>query len=982
MLNYKANSLSSVIPKKIYENNPRLQEFLSIYYEWQYKTTVHTRGGVGVGNLNLSSKVKSTETNVNADIEAVISSSSFVTEFDEVNTFIVDEKIWSYIDLSDSLELTLSSSNDYLLNNIKKTSITLFRGFSYNILNNTSESVYIKFAKTIGTDEQLSTVQNNGSDSGIITIDVNESAPNFLFLYSSSGSYLLTIKVEYVPELYNIVETNVSPLFFTIVKNIFFHTEYLYQVFEGLNSPSIPNALFQRYAESYGLDTFFRNNFRFKSFFDNFVEFFRQRGTNAGIKYFFRNFFDTDVQLDFPGERVLRSSQSDFFSFDELFVSVEYAGPLTSNQTIVGDLSKAEATIEAYSYDTNRDYYKLFLKRSKTTASFQIGESFKVKDDDEPSIRYEVGGQVLGNISNIEIVEPGNEYTVGQTISDSFTFGGITSQVDVRVDAVRDSPISRIRINSPGEGYEVNDEVIFVKPEKRTKFSGIVQPDPNSGEDKYTSTEIGIIFEDLSEYQPIDFTNATFRIDATPYIVNSYTTGSPDVITVQSDTTPNVTPTVKSGQPITFDVLESNVTDPYFDVNGVYFQPSNTTVKRGARGYITSVTASGAIEDIFIQDRGYGYIKRPNTLDDSIQIITTSGNSADLEVIGSNFGSIESLTKTNDTVGAQFTETIELDKGGPADDNAKISLVVGPFSQYGNFFRGNQGFISDDIYIHDSLFYQDYSYVIQSDLNISDFATLLKELAHPAGMIFFNQFFITRVFSQKLNQGSEIPNVFRTITINKELVSPLLLIGTLIVDVVPFLTSLRTKQILNKFRWFSETPLELDNVASDLNIATASGTTVSGYKDVTLKDETLINRDSDETHFQTNSNLFLETTVSGAGTVSYAGTTSGVSYEGFATMSGTSTSFLSAINTQDIIKAEGESFWVHKALTDTELIVQRLNTNGPVSITNSIYTIDVRRNTKLENANYTDILYFGDNITFSGDSGEFTFQELNEIPIN
>ena len=52
-------------------------------------------------------------------------------------------------------------------------------------------------------------------------------------------------------------------------------------------------------------------------------------------------------------------------------------------------------------------------------------------------------------------------------------------------------------------------------------------------------------------------------------------------------------------------------------------------------------------------------------------------------------------------------------------------------------------------------------------MNYKDFAYLLKKLAHPAGMIFFNEFFIIKSFQQKLNKGVATATKQWTINIHK-----------------------------------------------------------------------------------------------------------------------------------------------------------------------------------------------------------------------
>ena len=65
---------------------------------------------------------------------------------------------------------------------------------------------------------------------------------------------------------------------------------------------------------------------------------------------------------------------------------------------------------------------------------------------------------------------------------------------------------------------------------------------------------------------------------------------------------------------------------------------------------------------------------------------------------------------------------------------------IGVVADYSGFWKTTDGRISSDKMLQDNLYYQAFSYVIKSDQLISDYATTLKKLAHPAGLAFFGQF--------------------------------------------------------------------------------------------------------------------------------------------------------------------------------------------------------------------------------------------------
>ena len=66
----------------------------------------------------------------------------------------------------------------------------------------------------------------------------------------------------------------------------------------------------------------------------------------------------------------------------------------------------------------------------------------------------------------------------------------------------------------------------------------------------------------------------------------------------------------------------------------------------------------------------------------------------------------------------------------------------GSYDTSNNLYLDNKGFLSDNIKIQDSHFYQKFSYVIKSAHNISEWEDTFNKLVHPAGFIFFGEILI------------------------------------------------------------------------------------------------------------------------------------------------------------------------------------------------------------------------------------------------
>lgn len=81
-----------------------------------------------------------------------------------------------------------------------------------------------------------------------------------------------------------------------------------------------------------------------------------------------------------------------------------------------------------------------------------------------------------------------------------------------------------------------------------------------------------------------------------------------------------------------------------------------------------------------------------------------------------------------------------------AVDPSKIAILfikIGSLADYPGFYSSNDGFLDDAIYIQDDRYYQAFSYVIQADLMLSEYSSILKDMLHPAGMALFGEYTIT-----------------------------------------------------------------------------------------------------------------------------------------------------------------------------------------------------------------------------------------------
>jgi hypothetical protein len=179
---------------------------------------------------------------------------------------------------------------------------------------------------------------------------------------------------------------------------------------------------------------------------------------------------------------------------------------------------------------------------------------------------------------------------------------------------------------------------------------------------------------------------------------------------------------------------------------------SDDFAKYDTTNTISSVwVGNGPIERIKMLNRGRGYqLQYVNdiTLD---FVDTLSGYGANLEVTGimgsganvivdtannsSGIGAIKKIEPVN--FGVDYTTaTVSVIDSGNGDANI-VPIITGSGTTVGQFI-GDSGKV-DYKKIQDSYFYQQYSYVIKSGIEISKYRDVLKKMIHPSGLEVFGE---------------------------------------------------------------------------------------------------------------------------------------------------------------------------------------------------------------------------------------------------
>jgi hypothetical protein len=147
-------------------------------------------------------------------------------------------------------------------------------------------------------------------------------------------------------------------------------------------------------------------------------------------------------------------------------------------------------------------------------------------------------------------------------------------------------------------------------------------------------------------------------------------------------------------------------------------------------------TWSPAYTDPLDNTANYGYASRQIYFydDTNIPIASSSYSSDRLYADGSYVGEV---------IGSFYDESDNSIK----EDLAIIQVDLGAVAKYPGYYSTSDGFISDEMYIHDGEYYQAFSYVIKVEEELRKYADIVKALIHPAGMKLFAEYNITNIIN-------------------------------------------------------------------------------------------------------------------------------------------------------------------------------------------------------------------------------------------
>lgn len=183
----------------------------------------------------------------------------------------------------------------------------------------------------------------------------------------------------------------------------------------------------------------------------------------------------------------------------------------------------------------------------------------------------------------------------------------------------------------------------------------------------------------------------------------------------------------------------------YYDITEIFLKDlvgnfvPNKEVKSTVSGF--NETIHPVISRVDVVSSGSKYSEK-----DQLVVVNTGngvGLSAVIETINER-GEVKSIKVIDSGIGYEQGKVTIGSSTNSGDGNLKVDVLVGGVSNYPGYYSGNDGKLSSNKKMFDGTYYQDFSYVLRSEIAFKQYAETYKKLIHPAGFKMFGEVLIKR----------------------------------------------------------------------------------------------------------------------------------------------------------------------------------------------------------------------------------------------
>jgi len=465
----------------------------------------------------------------------------------------------------------------------------------------------------------------------------------------------------------------------------------------------------------------------------NVKSLYRAKGTNRGHELFFRLLFDLESETIYPRENMLRASDGQWDTQLIMRAIQSSAQQLTGNtanligRTITGETSGATAIIEnVFKFQIGiNEVTEFILNEDTITGTFQTSEIIRGTSTDDDDIF--IKATVTGIPNSTTLTNDGTLYTEGEAVT---LTGGGTGAI-INVDSIGRSSLTNFYIDDGGSGYEIGDDIVFNNTDTgggsaRAKVSvvngGFTQEESESTEEDH------LILED-----------ETVRGDSYTgnKVVQESGTGSGDVTDIRII---NAGSNYLSLPIVTVDDTNGSGASIFTYGSEIGRILSLKTVESGAEHQLSASPPSLTLRTkLLLLDKSGDF-----TTSETVTGIASDSTSITATVISFD-GDRNILTLSGTTGNFANNSTITGNESGSTatvkiSDQATATATIGATADTAGTFLNEDGHVSETtMRIQDSLYYQDFSYVIKVGRTINDWRDSFKKTMHTGGFYFTGQ---------------------------------------------------------------------------------------------------------------------------------------------------------------------------------------------------------------------------------------------------
>ena len=493
-------------------------------------------------------------------------------------------------------------------------------------------------------------------------------------------------------------------------------------------------------------------NLNKRNLIKNIKSMYRLKGTQKGHELFFRILFNSVSETIYPREQMLRVSDGQWDT-QKVLRAISTTGNTINlvGRTITGQTSGATAIVESVKKLIlgNQIISEFVINDGSYDGTFSIGEEIRGTFSDTDD--YFIKANITGIPGTKTTINDGNLYSYTDLIS--VNGGGTGARFSI--NDIGSGGITEIIVDDSGLDYSMGDNLVFNNiGTQGVNASGFVSV-VNGGFTQETSTsttEDHIVLEDETTSDDTYSGNK---------IVQEEGTGVGDIT----------------------DVYITNSGSGYISLPLVSITSSSGV---GAK-LLTYGSEIGRIIGIKTNELGEGYENSPSppTLSfyQNLILTTVTGNfNINDTVTGSssgttgtivNYDSDRNLLKLKNVTGNfSIEETITSSSGGSSVlnklDVANISVNIVSVGDTDGKFLNEDGFVSEQtMKIQDSLYYQDFSYVLKVGQSINSWRNSFKKTMHTAGFYFTGQVDLTSRLNLQIKRitgiNSGITEILRNI---------------------------------------------------------------------------------------------------------------------------------------------------------------------------------------------------------------------------